>query len=302
MSPQNENEDQGIISKSNGTDLGKYAAYVGAVSALVLFIGTTSAWMESRGSLAALGLPGDLISIRASLDRLPSLGFRYIWLFAICFPITAFLLPFLEKALDEKPEEGTPFGFYVIIPLAFACTIVEVWLRPRTPDALIIPGEMLLPFLLGSIYQCILRQRKLKHFVAVLVVIATVLLYCESLFISGVKSAFEMAENAERPRHRGEFMSADLDIVGIGQDQGLYPLVALRAKEKLHLLTVPATEGNEYIYESKRPSFIRFITMDDANYYLVENSKGSVRSLAVRKELVLDMLFENAPVTLGFHR
>jgi hypothetical protein len=271
---------------ADGRQSWRIGAHLGEISGITLFIGTLSVWLNARGTWTALGLPGELISIRSALDSFSALGFQFVVLFIVVFLFTAFLIP---RVYRVSPR-AIGLELVVSLLLSFVGCWIEIKMGPRSPEFLLVWGLMWLPLVAGSIYRDLPIRHHRDQVLVTICGLAVFGFYAESLYVAGVKTGFSLAANANPP-----WTVSRLELAGI--DKQVYPLVSLKSKDRLEMGTDPIVGVGEFTYEPKRPDFIRLITKDDANYYFVENVNGAARTLAVRKELIVELFFENAPIS-----
>jgi hypothetical protein len=93
------------------------------------------------------------------------------------------------------------------------------------------------------------------------------------------------------------------EMVSVGTSQSTpirdFGVVTIISKEQLEFLPGGLKIDGAYEYGPQPTAFLRLITEDDSNYFIIEKSGVKVVPVTVRKEAVIAVMFRNASVTAG---
>ncbi|HSS99682.1 MAG TPA: hypothetical protein VLK33_21760 [Terriglobales bacterium] len=266
-------------------DPARLAALVGSFAAFFLAFNTLLAWVFGRGMLGVLGFPQQIVPLRSSLELFSGIGVEYSSGFAFSLVIGYIILP---KGLMDNKGANRICGLVTI--LLTIAALHSVFLGPFIDAFWLLNYLWFSPFLIGVCIKVIRNNRSTSWLLLVFGLTGALILNVHCIFIAGEKAGIALATIPEP-----YFTSMDRTIVPMDADE--YPLVTLRSKEKLDLVTTPIADGTLFTYKGTGSSFLRLMLADQENYYMIEVQGDVYHAFAVRKDSVVEISFINQPVS-----
>jgi hypothetical protein len=267
-------------------DLARIGGLLAGFSVLTFAIETISSWTFARGLLEGLGFPAQLVSLRTSTDTFSALAMEY----CVGFLGPLFAGFFWPAPIGHQRKRKMRHLLLVTGLFWLFALVGNIWeLHSNFYRGPLICLSLLAPAYVGYTYNSFADFGKVRLGAMLFVVFSVFGIYSENVFLFGKETAFSLVKQAE-PLHP----SAEIGTAAVKVRD--YPLLTIRAKEKLLLNSPPHGNGLSYEYESTESDFLRLILQDEANYYVVESSGGKVTSHAIRKDLVQEMLFSAGPM------
>ncbi len=273
-------------SKTERFGFAQMVATVGLASASIAFLATLSSWCFARGLTTSTGIPPQVAGFKSSIDSFSSMAFQYVFGFGIALGV-GFLPSGYQRAKPSK-------HIFISIGLGILTLIIAEVNSFRETHSSLYSGPLLLaallsPLLIGYSFQALKGAGPIRYAIVCGVTLVAMDAFAQHLYQFGFD--------------KGAEVSADSSSKSPGTDYGIsaikfsdFPLVTVRTKQLL-VTRIPASkDGDVFTYASVGSSrFFRLILQDDANYYLIENFDGSVQSMAVRKDSVIQMLYLKSP-------
>jgi hypothetical protein len=275
--------DNTAVESKESSGLGQIVAVIGAFSAVVVFIAADSSFSFARGLMTSLGFPAQIMTLRTSLDFFPTMGTQYAFGFVVMFGL-GFLIFKPGEASDKTV--GRRIAGVAVLSVSLVL-IVDFWPnnRWRVLNACLTFGSQAAPLLVGYAYRSLRNEFPQRKFAIVVSLICVFLLHDAALFDFGYKKGNDIATRAVP-----EFPSTERGFAVIKMKD--FPIIDLQSKERLNLSTIGTKEDDHYSYSSSANCFLRLVAYDDSNYYFIENNSGRIRPLAIRKEMVQQMIFQ----------
>jgi hypothetical protein len=285
-------------------DVGQIAAIVGVGSALFVFIGAVFTWSFAHGLLEVLGFPSQVVSLKTAVDAFPSVAvdavggsFGFLVIGFVAGPVRkAYLkteIPKKNRATSKRIlTSGEIRGLVCFGALLFAFIPLTITLGKDTRSvvfsALLFVAYIVATSFIGISYYLYAGNSFARYFITGMFSALALLSGTSFMFQHGRDVGAKLAERSDL--NYLEFTGRGMSSI----DASDFSLVALTTKEKLALSSGGETDGKTFTYLPKgAENFIRLIIQDENNYYVIERYGGTKTSMAIRKEIVSQIVFMN---------
>jgi hypothetical protein len=266
-------------------DVAKLAAAFGLASALVLFLGAVTSWAFARGLVGSIGFPAQIVTLRSSLDCFSSMAFNYVaaslFMLALGFVLTSYDAAKAARRLIVCISAG---GMSVLVDI-----VGELW-EPHSDFyrvALLLAAQGS-PLLVGYAYRSLSGSQRRRLTIAGAMCFVAFSTYTTFLYQLGRETGVSIST-----RISPQFPIAEKGLSAVKSSD--FPLIVLRTKEKLLVVSEGSKDGDQFTYQPLgAEGFFRLIIQDEGNYYVVENHKGAITPIAIRKEIVSQIIFYSA--------
>lgn len=273
------------VSKIHNTgqrvDIGQLAAGIGGVSAVGVFVGANASYSFARGLSASLGFPAQIMTLRTSTEIFPGIVAQNAVAFVAVLVGGFFLFRQTQETATSSRRNVTGILAWVVV-LELVGTIWDE--HGSFYRWMLLISSFIAPALVGYCYRAMGEQDRRRPAVVGIMAFAVFSLNCTSLYVNGYSKGREIATKIEAGRTSFEEGLANVKLKD-------FPIVNVKSKESLQLCSQTGKEGESYVYTSSKECFIRLIAYDDADYYLLENGGGRFQVMAVRKDIVREMIF-----------
>lgn len=257
---------------SNSSRIGRIAALIGSLSALVIFIALYSSWAFGKGMMRAIGFPISLISFRSGLDLYPELAIQYTVVL-----MTSAAFGFVPKRNKSRPRV---LGAMCIILLLIGATSAFN-LNNSLAWLVILIAALVGPAFAVYIIRSIANQQ-MKLMIGFVLVMNCLLIHSENLYLFGRARGYAVLTRSADDRAGGGGTVTQLDD---------YPLVHIVSTERLSLLTTPIVIEKNYLYSPQGSDFLRLLVTDNDNYYFIERVGNSSHPIAISKSRITEIQF-----------
>ena len=270
-------------STRNKLEIGQIAALAGALSIVAVFVAADSAYSFGRGVSASVGFPAQIMTLRTSTEIFAGIASQNTAAFLALFLIGFLIFP-------ERHGRAANWGRAVVAilgSLLIALIILgTLWDEHGNFYASIATTlSVFAPVLVG--YATSVFDGRTKKLIIAGGLTLLIFVFNESeLYRFGYSKGKELSR-----RTTPQFTFAEHGLANVKMRD--FPVINLRTQEAIHICLSAIREGESYLYVSNERCFLRLITYDDANYYIVENDSGKMQPMAIRKEVVHELLFAN---------
>jgi len=262
-------------------DLGQIAAVIGAFSAISVFIAADSAFSFARGLMTSIGFPPQIMTFRTSFDFFPTIGHQETLVFTLNLGLGFFWSNQVKSSDRRAARVVLASGLFLAAIAIIGYSWPSHW---GIFSTFLTYGSYFAPLLVGFSYRSLSTERPNRITIIGLVVFFVFFVHSSALFDLGYQTGQKVST-----RIAPEFPGLEKGFAVVKMKD--FPIVNLESKGPLNLSTAGSKAQDNYFYSSSRNCFLRLVAYDDSNYYLIENHGGTVQPLAIRKDIVLQMIF-----------
>jgi hypothetical protein len=276
---------EAVANQNHWGNLAQAGGVVAGASVMFLGMEATSSWYFGHGFCEGLGFPAQLVSLRTSTDIFSSFAMEYSVAFSAGLWFGFLISPQKETTLKRHLVRT-----YASVGVLFAlCLIGAIW-DPESAfyHLMLTILALFSPLLIGYTYNSHRNSGKLRGRLVFSVAFSVFCVYTLNMYEFGKETARNLIKQGVPL-----YPLAEKGPAAVKESD--YPLLTIRAKEKLILNSQPKEDGPSYEYKSTEADFLRLVFQDDANYYIIESYGGKASPHAIRKDLVEEMLFQQSP-------
>jgi hypothetical protein len=273
--------DEIIGTAEHKVDLGQIAGAVGAFSAIALFVAANSAYSFARGLSASLGFPAQIMTLKTSTEIFPGIVSQNTIVFMVS--LAAGFLIFRRRQDEDKKR--TRIAFKWLAALLVLMLVGDMWDEHWALfQSAMVLANFVGPLLVGYAFNAFTVSHRTNWILAGVMAFAVFGINDSALYSQGFSKGKEISTNSKPKMSFAEHGLANVKMAD-------FPLISLKTKDPLQSSVNVSASPDGFLYSSNEKCFLRLIAYDDANYYVIENNSGKLLSLAIRKEVVREMIF-----------